>query len=296
MAPEKSTVKTYHGVIVPMVTPLTPQGELDEPAVKRIIDHLVTGGVQGVFVLGTTGEGPSAPREMRSRLVHLAVESAGQRLQVYAGIGDTVVAELIDLAKEFLRRGVTAVVAQLPSYYMLSPDEQFNYFASLVDRIHGPLLLYDIPAAVHSSIDLGVVEHLRVFPNVVGIKDSSGDRSRLAVLLEGYGDDSGFSVLVGSTALASFGMANGADGFVPSAGNLNPGLCCRLYAAALTGDQSLMEGLQRELDALQAEISVPGLIGRSISRLKWFMAQRNLCGPLVFPPLMTVEEPKEELP
>lgn len=82
--------KTYHGVIVPMVTPLTAQGDLDEPALRRIIDFLVTGGAQGIFVLGTTGEGPSIPRDMRFRVVHLALEYANGRAQVYAGIASTV--------------------------------------------------------------------------------------------------------------------------------------------------------------------------------------------------------------
>src|SRR5512142_616148 len=121
MADRGSQDKTYHGVIVPMVTPLTQQGELDEPALRRIIDFLVAGGVQGIFVLGTTGEGPSVPREMRARVVHLAVEYAGGHAQVYAGIASTVCEETIDSARDYLRRGVTAVVAPLPSYYFLTP-------------------------------------------------------------------------------------------------------------------------------------------------------------------------------
>ncbi len=284
MADRKTPDKTYQGVIVPMVTPLTAQNELDEAALRRIIDFLVAGGVQGIFVLGTTGEGPSVPREMRARVVHLALEYAGGRVQVYAGIASTVFEETIDAARDYLRRGVTAVVAPLPGYYLLTPDEQFRYFATLVERIRGPLLLYDIPIAVHAAIDAGVIEHLRVFPNVVGIKDSSGDRDRLGALLDSYGDDPGFSVLVGTTALASFGLQRGADGFIPSAGNLNPALCSRMCSLAQKGDWALLAELQREVDALQAEFAGE-TIGRSIARLKRMMNKRGLCGTRVFLPL-----------
>lgn len=285
MGSKEQKHKMSSGVIVPMVTPLTSEGELDEAAVRRIVDFLVAGGVQGIFVLGTTGEGPSAPRELRSRLVHLTVEHAAGRAGVFAGIYDTVVSESERAAREYLRRGVTAVVAALPGYYTLSPDEQFHYFTGLAERIRGPLLMYDIPAAVHQSIDLGVIEHLRAFPNVIGIKDSSVNHERLTALLSAYAHDDGFAVLVGATALASYGLRNGADGFIPSVANINPALCARLYASAVKGDYNLMADLQREVDALQSEFVVEDSAGHSIARLKKRMAQQGLCGPRVFSPL-----------
>jgi 4-hydroxy-tetrahydrodipicolinate synthase len=288
MAERKTPDKTYHGVIIPMVTPLNEQSELDEPALRRVIDYLVAGGAQGLFVLGTMGEGVSVPREIRQRIVHLAVEYANGRAQVYAGIPSTVVEEAVDAAREYLRRGVAAVVAPLPGYYQLTPDEQFHYYAALVERIRGPLILNDIPSAAHMTIDQGVIEHLRVFSNVVGIKDSTGDRERLRSLLDTYGDDPGFTVLVGTTALTSFGLQRGADGFVPSVGNLNPALCARMCTLAQKGDWALMEDVQRELDALQAEINGE-TTGRSIARLKKEMSRRGLCGPRVFLPLQEEE-------
>ncbi len=288
MAERKTPDKTYHGVIVPMVTPLNAQGELDEPALRRIIDFLVAGGAQGLFVLGTTGEGPSVPREIRSRIVHQVVEHAKGHAQVYAGIPGTVVDDAVDAAREYLRRGVAAVVAPLPGYYQLTPDEQFHYYASLVERIRGPVLLYDIPPAAHMTIDRGVIEHLRVFTNVVGIKDSTGDRERLRELLSTYGDDPGFAVLVGTTALASFGLQRGADGFISSIGNLNPSLCARMCTLAQKGDWALMEDVQRQLDALQAGF-VGETVGQSIARLKKEMSKRGLCGPRVFLPLLQEE-------
>jgi 2-dehydro-3-deoxy-D-pentonate aldolase len=281
--------KDHFGVVVPVVTPANEKGELDEPALRKVLDFLIEGGVQGVFVLGTTGEGPSIPRDARQRAVHITMEQVRKRVPVYAGIADYSLHETVALGREYLKMGVQALVAQLPSYFILSPNEQFEYFAELARRLKGPLVLYDIPAATHMALDIGVIEHLRAFSNVVGIKDSSGDQERLSHLLETYRGDPNFCILVGSTRLASFGLLEGADGIVPSSANLNPGLCCRLYTSAKTGDRKLTEDLQRELDELTDSYMKNGLIGQGIARLKRLMNQKGLCGPGVFPPLQPVE-------
>lgn len=286
MAASNKMPKTDNGVIVPLVTPLTADRKLDEAALRRLIDHLVAGGVQGVFVLGTTGEGPSVPRAMRARVVHVAVDQANRRIRVYAGIGDTSMSDTVAAAVEYRRLGVDVLVAPLPGYYRLTPDEQFHYYSDLAECVSCPLLLYDIPSATHNPLDLRVVEHLRVFQNVVGIKDSSGDQERLSTLLNAYAGDSEFSVLVGDTSLATFGLKRGADGFVPSTANLEPGLCVRLCAAAETGDWALMEELQRQIDELTAAFMSGATTGQGIARLKKLMNERGLCGVSVFPPLI----------
>lgn len=286
MTPFHTPHKPDCGAIIPLVTPITNDGKLDEPALRRLIDYVISGGVQGIFVLGSTGEGPSVPRSMRPRIVQIAVEQAAGRARVYAGLVDTVVQDSLTAAAEYLRIGVRAVVLQLPLYYTLTPDEQFTYLSTMIRRISGPVLLYDIPEAVHLGIEPRVVEHLRAFDTLVGIKDSSGDPERLAALLELYADDPVFSVLTGSVALASYGFERGADGFVPSTGNLEPELCARLFAAAETGDRALMEGLQRELNALTDQFRGPRSLGQGIARLKAMMSKRGFCTPKVFLPLV----------
>ena len=166
---------SHHGVIVPMVTPITPDGDLDESAVRCIIDHMVAGGVHGVFVLGTTGENTSVPAAMRERLVAAAVAHASGRVRVYAGIGSNCLADSLAAAEAYAQLGVDAVVTHLPTYYALDTEEQFAYFTALVDRIDLPLLLYDIPVTTHMAISVDVVERLSRHPNVVGVKDSGGD-------------------------------------------------------------------------------------------------------------------------
>jgi len=286
------TQKPHHGVIVPMVTPITEKYELDEPALRKIIDHLIEGGAHGIFALGSIGEGPSLPRVMRSRIVHQTLGHVKGRARVYAGILDNSAVDVVTTAREYLKMGVGAVVVQLPNYFNLGSDEQFHYFTGLVERIKGSILLYEIPDTVHMSIDLSVIEHLRAFSHVVGIKDSSDDANRVEALLEAYSDDPAFSVLVGSAGLYSYGLRHGADGIVPGIGNLEPGLCARLYASSLTGDWTLMGDLQAEMDRQTREFLVPEYLGQTVARLKWLMSQRGLCGPTVFPPLKTLVSEK----
>jgi dihydrodipicolinate synthase/N-acetylneuraminate lyase len=240
-----------------------------------------------VFVLGSIGEGPSVPKGMRARIVHIAMEQARGRVRVYAGILDNSTIDAAASAREYLRMGISAVVAQLPNYFSLTPGEQFRYFTGLVERIQGPILLYEIPATVHMSLDMGVIEHLRAFPNVVGIKDSSGDQERVTSLLDFYRDDPAFSVLVGTTRLFNTSLRFGADGIVPGLANLEPALCTRMYASSRKGDWILMNELQADLEKASQNFLVPDYLGQSIARLKWLMSQRGQCSPTVFPPLQT---------
>lgn len=289
MADSVKPPKRENGVIVPLVTPLTGDGKLDEPALRRLVDHVIAGGVQGVFVLGTTGEGPSAPRSMRARVVHVAADQAGKRARLYAGITDTSLADSIASAGEFRRMGAEVVVAALPGYFALNPKEQFRYLAELVENIPSPLMLYDIPATTHNPLDMAVIEHLRVFSNVVGIKDSSGSYDQLDRLLNAYASDPGFSILVGSTPLASYGLQHGADGFVPSMGNLEPGLCTRLCSASDTGDLALMAEIQARINEVTDSYGKDRTIGQAIAGLKLLLSQRGLCGKKVFPPLLELD-------
>lgn len=282
--------KQHHGVIVPIVTPLTDKLELDEAALRRVIDHQISGGVQGIFVLGSNGEGPSVPRSMRTRIVQLTMEHTHGRARVYAGMLDNSVVEALAFAKEFLRMGVAAVVAQMPNYFPMSPDQQFRYFASLAEKLPGSILLYDIPVTVHSAIDLAVIEHMRAFSNVVGIKDSSGNQERIQALLDAYQEDPEFSVLIGASGLYGNSLQMGADGIVPGAANLEPEICARMMAAAQTGDWQLVNELQAQLDQTTSEFMVAGNFGQTIARMKYVMSQRGLCGAAVFPPLETVTE------
>ncbi|MBN1810779.1 MAG: dihydrodipicolinate synthase family protein [Anaerolineae bacterium] len=290
-----SHLSSHHGVIVPMVTPITPDGDLDEPAVRRVVDHMVAGGVHGVFVLGTTGENTSVPAAMRERLVAATVERVGERARVYAGISSNCLADSVAAAKAYALLGVDAVVAHLPTYYALNAEEQFAYFSALADRIDLPLVLYNIPLTTHMTIPIKVVENLSRHPNVVGVKDSDQDIVRLTTLIERLGDGRpDFAVLVGASALSAQGLALGADGIVPAQGNLIPALCRALFDRAVEGDQDGAEAYQQQLDTF-AQLFVAGRsLAQSLGALKAMMGALGLCGPDVLPPLRPLSLEEQE--
>jgi 4-hydroxy-tetrahydrodipicolinate synthase len=286
--------KPYRGVVVPMVTPVTGEGELDEAATRRVIDHLLDGGIDGVFVLGTTGEAASVPRAARLRLVELTVEQVAGRATTYAGISDNCLAHAVEAGTEYCRLGVDAVVAHLPSYYALNPDEQGDYYAALADRVPGPLVLYNIPSTTHMSIPIDVVEALSDHPKVIGLKDSQNDASRLDAVLQRLGGRADFAVLVGVTTLSAKALALGADGFVPSVGNLVPDLCQQLYECGVRGDASAAARMQQVVNQATGVYRAGRTLTQSLGALKAAMGALSLCGPDVLPPLRPLDSAEQE--
>jgi 2-dehydro-3-deoxy-D-pentonate aldolase len=240
----------------------------------------------GVFVLGTTGEGPSVPLAMRQRLVAITVAAAGHRVPVLAGIGENCAAASVEAAHAYLRLKVDAVVAQLPSYYQLNPVEMETYFRSLAHAVAGQLMLYNIPVTTRMSVPVDVVERLSAISNVVGFKDSEagGDRpEQVAAALRGQ---EGFSIFMGVAAQATRAMQLGFDGSVPSSGNLAPQIWRDLQSAARSGDWARAQALQTDADAVGALYQGPRSLGQSLAALKAAMSELGLCEPHMLPPLL----------
>lgn len=273
------------GVIVPMVTPFTPAGSVDEPAIGRIVNSIIANRIGGVFPLGTTGESASIHPDEKRRVVASAVRHVAGRATVYAGIAGNCFRESIDAAAAYRQLGVTAVVAHLPSYYALSDDEIESYFLRLADAVSLPLVLYNIPPTTHHSITLDAVDRLREHPNIVAIKDSSGDGPRVIELLARCGGRGGFPVLVGSSATYGLGLRHGAAGIVPSGGQIAGDKYQAMYDAAMAQRWDELQRLQDETNAIVAAYLKGRSVGQSLAALKAIMEKRGLCGRTMLPPL-----------
>lgn len=274
----------YNGAVVPMVTPFTVDGGLDGAALHRVVDALVDGGVDGVFVLGTTGEGAHVPREVRRRLVAETVKHVNRRAAVFAGLGDVRNADLSE-ANEFFAAGADAVVVHPPISEKLAPAEIQGWYEKLLNGIHGPLMLYNMPMTTKVSIPLDAVEKLLGHPRLAGIKDSENDPKRLEELLRRYGGKKDFSVFVGVGALMEKGLKLGADGIVPSVGNLIPDVCQKLCVAAKKADWAEAENIFARMNTIAALYQKGRTLNESLSVLKAAMACRGLCSPHVLLPL-----------
>jgi 4-hydroxy-tetrahydrodipicolinate synthase len=283
----------YHGAVVPMVTPLTAQGTLDEAALERLVNAQIAGGVEGVFVLGTTGEGAHVPHEFRRRLVELTARQAAKRTLVFAGLGDVRASDVSE-ANEFFRAGADAVVAHPPISEKTAAEKLQAWYQLLLDRLEGPLLLYNMPTTTGISIPLNAVERLLGHPRLAGIKDSENNPKRHEELLRRFGGKKDFSVFIGVGALMEKGLKLGADGVVPSVGNLIPGVCHQLCAAAKKSDWSAVEKLSARMSAVAALYQKGRNLNESLAALKAAMHCRGLCAPQVLPPLRKVSETELE--
>ena len=278
------------GLVVPMVTPVTSARTLDEQSARRVVNWLIGAGVDGIFVLGTTGEAASAAQDLRVRLVALTLEQVDGRSRVYAGIGADCVAESLAAGREYLARGVDAVVAHPPAYFALNDAEVIAHYRQLADDLGGPLVLYNMPLTTHLSISMSAMRVLADHPLIVGAKDSENDPDRLGRIIAAFRGRPDFSVLIGPSSLAVQTLRCGADGVVPSSGNLVPHLWRDLVAHARAGRWPEALALQARVDAVSHVYQNRRSLGRSMAALKAAMAARGLCGPDTLPPLLTSDE------
>ena len=277
----------YRGAVVPMVTPFTAQGTLDTPALDRLVDALLGGGVEGIFVLGTTGEGAHVPRPLRLQLVAQTVQRVQRRAQIFAGLGDIGGADVSE-ANEFFHAGADAVVAHPPIAEKIPAAGLQAWYESLLARLEGPLLLYNMPSTTGLSIPLDAVEKLLGHARLAGIKDSENNPQRHEELLRRFGGKQNFSVFVGVGALMEKGLKLGADGIVPSVGNLIPEVCRELCAAAQKADWNTAEQLSARMNSVAALYQNGRNLNESLAALKAAMHCRGLCAPQVLPPLRNV--------
>jgi 4-hydroxy-tetrahydrodipicolinate synthase len=163
------------------------------------------------------------------------------------------------------------------------------YYRLLADRLEGPLVLYNMPPTTHMSIPLDALEQLSEHPSIVAVKDSENDLARLHRVIAAFRGRSDFVVFVGPSVHAAETLAAGADGVVPSSGNLAPDLWRRLYDEARAERRSEADALQKQLNAIARVYQDGRTLGQMLAGLKAALEAKGLCGPGVLPPLRTLE-------
>jgi 2-dehydro-3-deoxy-D-pentonate aldolase len=274
------------GAVVPLVTPATADGRIDLAAMDRLIESQIAGGVEGVLILGTTGEGPCVPQALRRPLIEHAVKTAGKRILIYANVAENSLADAIASMKDYFAAGADAVAALPPFYYPPLPAELTAWFRALLDAAPGPVVIYNIPITTHVSIPLDVIGGLVGHPNLAGIKDSENDPARHEELLKRFGGREDFSIFIGVGALMAQGLKQGADGIVPSSGNLIPKECQEQIDAARRQDWAAVDASAARQTAVTAAYQKNRTLAQSLAALKGLLHHRGVCGLHVFPPLL----------
>ncbi|HWL16264.1 MAG TPA: dihydrodipicolinate synthase family protein [Opitutus sp.] len=272
------------GIIVPLITPVTAEGQLDEPAAERLVGHVAGAGC-GLLVAGTTGEVASLPSALRERYVEIAVRIAAKRVPVFACIAHNSLDEAVALGRRHLVQGADALVGMLPNYFKLEPAEMQRYFALLADRVGGALYLYNMPATTGMSLPLDAIDALARHPSIVGMKDSEPTAGRREAVAQRFGGRGDFALFMGVAAHAVPALRLGFHGIVPSSGNYAPALWRDLHAAAKAGDWNRAETLQTRALALGAVFQNGRALGSSLAALKAGVSRLGICGPHMLPPL-----------
>lgn len=234
------------GLIPPMVTPLDVQRKLDAAGVRKMVKHLVGGGVDGIFLMGTTGEGPHLSYAVREALVKETCRAVKGRVPVFVGITETDIEDALDLAAACRRFGAAGVVAAPPYYFKLTQTECAAWFTELANRSPLPVVVYNMPAHTDTVVDPTTIVKLAAHKNIVAMKDSASSIplfNRFLLALEPFKKD--FSLLIGPDEGAGEAVALGADGCVSAAANLWPAAFKALYLAAKAGDLVRTARLQR---------------------------------------------------
>ena len=285
--------KKYCGVVVPMVTPVTPDGRLDKGAVERIIEFFAQAKV-APLLMGTTGEGNSVSRDDGLFFVETAVKAAQGRIMIYAGLTGNCFSEQYEQAEAYTKAGADVIVATLPTYYALTPVQMENYYLALANHITGPLMLYNILSTTHMSIPVDVIRRLADHPNIVGLKDSERDLERMAQCIAIAKGREDFCYFCGWAAQSAHSLELGGDGIVPSTGNYVPQMFRQLYEAAINGDMETANRLQDETNEIAKIYQKDRTLGQSLAALKVMMQTKGLCGPDMLMPLTRLSAEEEK--
>ncbi|PSL01938.1 dihydrodipicolinate synthase family protein [Cecembia rubra] len=275
------------GIIVPTVTPLLESGKLDLKGIETITRHLIDGGVHGIFILGTTGETPSLKVDLRKNLIKNTCQYANNEKPVMVGISDPCMDVSLELAQIARSEGATAVVALSPFFFHLDQEDLYNYFSLLADQCELPLFLYNYPNMTKCHLEVGTVKALAAHPNIIGIKDSSGNGVYLEKLLEIKSEKPEFSVLPGPEEIMVQSVIAGADGGVNGGANLFPELYVRLYEAAKAKDWDTIQVIQPIIMEISSKIYGAGKKSYSYFQgMKQALSFLGICQPHLSRPLL----------
>ena len=272
-----------HGIVPPLLTPVNGT-KVDTRGVARLVEHVVTGGVHGVFVAGTTGEFPLLSESIWHDLVSATVASVAGRVPVLVGVTQNSTAEAIRYAEAAAGLGANFVVASTPYYFRHSQHELRDHFRALAEASPLPVLLYNIPQNTANALTVRTVAELASEPNIVGVKDSSGNIETPRVLRQYVGSD--FRIFLGTDSLGDVTLTVGANGTVPSLANLAPQLVVEAWNSAIVGDTSRSAALHAQVAAVASlyQAGEDGSAGGFVAALRYALSLIDLpIGPPIPP-------------
>jgi len=272
------TAPLFKGVITALITPLR-DGNVDEAAFIKLVERQIAAGVHGVAPMGTTGESATLHLEEHKRVVELAVSVAAGRVRVIAGAGSSATDEAIELAAHAKAVGADAALVVAPYYNRPSQAGMTAHFRAVADAVQLPVVLYNVPGRTGSDIANETVAALAEHPNIVAIKDATGDMARIAWMRANIAGQ--FSYLSGDDSSWLGYAASGGHGVISVASNVAPEAMVGLHQAIAAGDFETARSWQDRLIGLYKAL----FLDNSPSPAKYALARLGLCTEEVRLPL-----------
>jgi 4-hydroxy-tetrahydrodipicolinate synthase len=292
---QKKIQRPLHGIIPPLVTPLLNNDTLDIEGLERLIEHTISGGVHGIFILGTTGEFASISYKLRRELTELTCKLVKGRVPVLVGITDSAFAESLNLAKHAANCGADAVVLAPPYYFAAGQPELLEYLQRIMEQMSLPLFLYNMPTHTKMTFAPQTVKAAAEIPGIIGMKDSSSDLAYFKQIQFALKNRDDFTFMVGPEEFMAEFVLTGGHGGVNGGANLFPKLYVDLYEAAVRKNFKTIQELQQKVMQISSSIYCVGHYGSSyLKGLKCALSVKGICSDFMAEPFRRFNKPERK--
>jgi 4-hydroxy-tetrahydrodipicolinate synthase len=258
------------GSIVAIVTPMHEDGSLDKDGLKKLIDWHIAEGTDGIVIVGTTGESATVSVDEHCELIRLAVEHCAGRIPVIAGAGANSTAEAIRLTRFAKEAGADATLQVVPYYNRPTQEGMFRHFSAIAEAVDLPIILYNVPGRTVADMSNETIVRLSQVPNIVGVKDATGNIGRGIALLKDV--PKSFAVYSGDDPTAMALMFCGGAGNISVTANVAPRAMHELCEAAMAGDIARAVAINNTVLDLHAKLFVePNPVP-----VKWALAEMGM--------------------
>jgi 4-hydroxy-tetrahydrodipicolinate synthase len=287
--------RPLRGIIPPLVTPLLDSDALDVEGLERLVEHVIAGGVHGLFILGTTGEAQSLSYRLRAELIERTCRQVRGRVPVLVGVSDTSLAESGNLARKAADCGADAVVSAPPFYYAPAQPELVHFYTHLAKTLPLPLFLYNMPSHTKVAFAPATIRQLSDNENIVGVKDSSANGTYFQQVCYAMRDVQDFSLLVGPEEMLAETVLLGGHGGVNGGANIFPTLYVSLYSAAVAKDFERITPLQQKVMQVSNLLYTVGRYGSSyLKGVKSALSVKGICSDVLATPFEHFYEKERE--
>jgi len=287
--------KPLKGIIPPLVTPLLDNDTIDNEGLERLLEHIIKGGVHGIFILGTTGEFASLSYKLRRELINQTCKIVDRCLPVMVGISDSSFTESLNLARVAAECGADAVVLTPPYYYAPGQPELLEYLKRIMKQMPLPLYIYNMPVHTKVIFEPATVRDASTIPGIIGMKDSSSNLAYFKQVQYVLRDRPDFTFLVGPEEFMSEFVLTGGHGGVNGGANMFPKLYVQLYNASVARDFDTIGKLQQKVMQISTTIYKVGHHGSSyLKGLKCSLSVMGICDDFMAEPFHRFKEPERE--